>query len=208
MGRGARHGSAAAVNAPVTDRARRSPAARLRTRLREPPPGPFRPEFWRSPLRGPWLTSFLGTLLGPLIVDHRGDRADLARRVLPGARQQRHDQPRSRHRRADPPAAVRASMELRAHAGAARHDRPGHDPGAAGEAVVGDPAAVRVAGRAERRAGARARDRCCCSSAARCSSSRPGSSTSRTSTRGTSASSGPTTTAPGCSSPRSRSTSP
>jgi DMSO/TMAO reductase YedYZ molybdopterin-dependent catalytic subunit len=32
------------------------------------PPGPFRPTFWRSPLRGPWLTSFLGTLLGPLIV--------------------------------------------------------------------------------------------------------------------------------------------
>jgi DMSO/TMAO reductase YedYZ molybdopterin-dependent catalytic subunit len=37
-------------------------------RLAKPPPGPFRPEFWRSPLRGPWLTSFLGTLLGPLIV--------------------------------------------------------------------------------------------------------------------------------------------
>jgi DMSO/TMAO reductase YedYZ molybdopterin-dependent catalytic subunit len=33
-----------------------------------PPPGPFRPSFWRSPLRGPWLTSFLGTLLGPLIL--------------------------------------------------------------------------------------------------------------------------------------------
>ena len=41
---------------------------RIRARLREPPPGPFRPAFWRSPLRGPWLTSFLGTLLGPLIV--------------------------------------------------------------------------------------------------------------------------------------------
>ena len=27
------------------------------------PPGPFRPEFWRSPLRGPWLTTVLGTLL-------------------------------------------------------------------------------------------------------------------------------------------------
>jgi DMSO/TMAO reductase YedYZ molybdopterin-dependent catalytic subunit len=34
----------------------------------KPPPGPFRPAFWRSPLRGPWLTSFLGTLLGPLIL--------------------------------------------------------------------------------------------------------------------------------------------
>ena len=27
------------------------------------PPGPFRPEFWRSPLRGPWLTSILGSFL-------------------------------------------------------------------------------------------------------------------------------------------------
>ncbi len=32
-----------------------------------PRPGPFRPDFWRSPLRGPWLTSFLGTLLVPTI---------------------------------------------------------------------------------------------------------------------------------------------
>lgn len=28
-----------------------------------PPPGPTRPEFWRSPLRGPWLTSVLGLVL-------------------------------------------------------------------------------------------------------------------------------------------------
>ncbi len=28
-----------------------------------PPPGPFRPTFWRSPLRGPWLTSLLGCAL-------------------------------------------------------------------------------------------------------------------------------------------------
>jgi DMSO/TMAO reductase YedYZ molybdopterin-dependent catalytic subunit len=33
-----------------------------------PPPGPFRAQFWRSPLRGPWLTSFLGTLLLPLVL--------------------------------------------------------------------------------------------------------------------------------------------
>ncbi len=33
-----------------------------------PPPGPFRREFWRSPLRGPWLTSVLGSALLPLIV--------------------------------------------------------------------------------------------------------------------------------------------
>jgi DMSO/TMAO reductase YedYZ molybdopterin-dependent catalytic subunit len=34
----------------------------------EPPPGPSRPEFWRSPLRGPWLTSILGAALLPLII--------------------------------------------------------------------------------------------------------------------------------------------
>ncbi len=34
----------------------------------DPPPGPFRKSFWRSPLRGPWLTSFLGSALLPLIV--------------------------------------------------------------------------------------------------------------------------------------------
>jgi len=28
-----------------------------------PPPGPFRPGFWKSPLRGPWLTSILGSIL-------------------------------------------------------------------------------------------------------------------------------------------------
>jgi DMSO/TMAO reductase YedYZ molybdopterin-dependent catalytic subunit len=27
------------------------------------PPGPFRPAFWRSPLRGPWLTAALGSVL-------------------------------------------------------------------------------------------------------------------------------------------------
>lgn len=38
---------------------------RLAARLRRwsGPPGPFRPEFWRSPLRGPWLTSVLGLIL-------------------------------------------------------------------------------------------------------------------------------------------------
>lgn len=28
-----------------------------------PPPGPARPGFWRSPIRGPWLTSFFGIVL-------------------------------------------------------------------------------------------------------------------------------------------------
>jgi DMSO/TMAO reductase YedYZ molybdopterin-dependent catalytic subunit len=31
------------------------------------PPGPFRPTFWRSPLRGPWLTVLLGTILLALV---------------------------------------------------------------------------------------------------------------------------------------------
>ncbi|MFF7614570.1 molybdopterin-dependent oxidoreductase [Streptomyces lavendulae] len=30
---------------------------------RTPPPGPARPEFWRSPLRGPWLTAVFGLVL-------------------------------------------------------------------------------------------------------------------------------------------------
>ena len=29
----------------------------------EPLPGPFRRSFWRSPIRGPWLTSVLGLIL-------------------------------------------------------------------------------------------------------------------------------------------------
>jgi DMSO/TMAO reductase YedYZ molybdopterin-dependent catalytic subunit len=56
------------VSSRSTQLRRRSRAPSVRARLREPPPGPFRPSYWRSPLRGPWLTSFLGTLLGPLIV--------------------------------------------------------------------------------------------------------------------------------------------
>ncbi len=31
--------------------------------LEHPPPGPFRRSFWRSPLRGPWLTAVLGLTL-------------------------------------------------------------------------------------------------------------------------------------------------
>ena len=34
---------------------------------RTPPPGPFRPGFWRSPLRGPWLTAALGSILLVLV---------------------------------------------------------------------------------------------------------------------------------------------
>ncbi|MDQ3729088.1 MAG: molybdopterin-dependent oxidoreductase [Actinomycetota bacterium] len=34
----------------------------------KPPPGPFQRDFWKSPLRGPWLASFLGSALLPLIL--------------------------------------------------------------------------------------------------------------------------------------------
>lgn len=39
-------------------------AARGQERLTaHPPPGPFRPGFWRSPIRGPWLTAVFGLVL-------------------------------------------------------------------------------------------------------------------------------------------------
>jgi DMSO/TMAO reductase YedYZ molybdopterin-dependent catalytic subunit len=42
----------------------RNPVARANAWVREhPPPGPFRPGFWRSPIRGRWLTSVLGAVL-------------------------------------------------------------------------------------------------------------------------------------------------
>jgi DMSO/TMAO reductase YedYZ molybdopterin-dependent catalytic subunit len=57
-----------------------------------PPPGPFRREFWRSPLRGPWLTSVLGAalLVGIALVavtgllSHVAYRPDLGRNNLVG----------------------------------------------------------------------------------------------------------------------------
>jgi DMSO/TMAO reductase YedYZ molybdopterin-dependent catalytic subunit len=42
-------------------------AAALNREDRPPPPGPFRPQFWRSPLRGPALTSILGLILLALL---------------------------------------------------------------------------------------------------------------------------------------------
>ena len=35
----------------------------MRLLPKDPPPGPADPTFWQSPLRGPWLTSILGSLL-------------------------------------------------------------------------------------------------------------------------------------------------
>ena len=49
----------------MSGRAARRPPLPLPKR---PPPGPLRQDFWKSPLRGPWLASFLSSLLLPLIV--------------------------------------------------------------------------------------------------------------------------------------------
>jgi DMSO/TMAO reductase YedYZ molybdopterin-dependent catalytic subunit len=54
------------------------------------PPGPFRPGFWRSPLRGPWLTAVLGSVLLVLMtvvaatgfLSHAAYRPDLGRNAL------------------------------------------------------------------------------------------------------------------------------
>jgi DMSO/TMAO reductase YedYZ molybdopterin-dependent catalytic subunit len=59
------------------------------------PPGPFRPGFWRSPLRGPWLTAALGSVLLVLVavvattgfLSHAAYQPDLGRNAIvdPGA---------------------------------------------------------------------------------------------------------------------------
>jgi DMSO/TMAO reductase YedYZ molybdopterin-dependent catalytic subunit len=54
------------------------------------PPGPFRPGFWRSPLRGPWLTAALGSVLLVLIaivattgfLSHAAYMPDLGRNAI------------------------------------------------------------------------------------------------------------------------------
>ena len=59
----------------------------------QPPPGPFRRDFWRSPLRGPWLSSFLGASLLPLILiaaitgflSHSAYDPDLGKNAITGA---------------------------------------------------------------------------------------------------------------------------
>src|ERR671916_413956 len=56
----------------------------------QPPPGPFRPGFWRSPLRGPWMTAVLGSLLLVLLavvavtgfLSHAAYQPDLGRNAL------------------------------------------------------------------------------------------------------------------------------
>ena len=53
-----RNPPSAKVASTPTDRRQR-----LAALLSSPPPGPTRPGFWRSPLRGPWLTSVFGLIL-------------------------------------------------------------------------------------------------------------------------------------------------
>jgi len=54
------------------------------------PPGPFRQRFWHGPLRGPWLTSFLGSVLLVLVLivgatgflSHAAYQPDLAHNAI------------------------------------------------------------------------------------------------------------------------------
>jgi DMSO/TMAO reductase YedYZ molybdopterin-dependent catalytic subunit len=54
------------------------------------PPGPFRPGFWKSPVRGPWLTAVLGSLLLVMVgvvaltgfLSHAAYQPDLGRNAL------------------------------------------------------------------------------------------------------------------------------
>ncbi|MBA3409061.1 MAG: molybdopterin-dependent oxidoreductase [Solirubrobacterales bacterium] len=56
------------------------------------PPGPFQPGFWKSPLRGPWLTAVLGSVLLVLVtivaltgfLSHLAYQPDLGRNALVG----------------------------------------------------------------------------------------------------------------------------
>lgn len=61
-------GRATGARKPAPPKVRSGPLARLREGGSAvlgagPPPGPARPEFWRSPLRGPWLTAVFGLVL-------------------------------------------------------------------------------------------------------------------------------------------------
>ncbi|MFF2964465.1 molybdopterin-dependent oxidoreductase [Streptomyces sp. NPDC057963] len=54
---------AAGAAARVATAAARARAIARRVEQTPAPPGPFRPGFWRSPIRGPWLTSVFGLVL-------------------------------------------------------------------------------------------------------------------------------------------------
>ena len=54
---------AAGDQAPPDLPRHRRTSERLRQAAAYPPPGPFRARWWRSPVRGPWLTSYFGSIL-------------------------------------------------------------------------------------------------------------------------------------------------
>ena len=111
-----------------------------------PPPGPFRDELLAQSAAG--TVADRGARTGPLDrpSDRDRDRAAVERRLPAGAGRKRA---RPRHRRPARLLPVRWPTQpvvaLRADPGAARLGRTRAVPRAAGEAVVGDPAAVRVA---------------------------------------------------------------
>lgn len=51
------------VPRPLTPDVSRSRSLPRSSKRIPPPPGPFRPGFWRSPIRGPWLTALFGSIL-------------------------------------------------------------------------------------------------------------------------------------------------
>lgn len=62
----ARHGGRhpwRSVRKATADAIARARSTARRAQETPPPPGPFRPGFWRSPIRGPWLTSVFGLVL-------------------------------------------------------------------------------------------------------------------------------------------------
>ena len=69
---GDRHGGRARGGRPLDRRGARVRGADgegdVRLLPAQPPPGPARPGFWRSPLRGKWLTTALGSLLFPAVL--------------------------------------------------------------------------------------------------------------------------------------------
>jgi hypothetical protein len=111
---------------------------------RRPPPGLRQLQRWRSPLRGPWLTSVLGLVLlitlpvviitGLLSYIAYGPQfgtaipADVGWLKLPT-----FDWP------------TNPSWLYRLNQGSARRARAGTHPGSSGQTVVGDPETVRVA---------------------------------------------------------------
>ncbi len=120
---------------------------------RHPPPGVNEIPRWRSPLRGLWLTSVFGSvLLAALpIVIITGLLSYIAYgpqfgQAIPGdvgwLKLPTFDWP------------TEPVVALPAQPGPARRARPDPDPGRAGQAVVGDPPAVRLAAGPLDRAGA------------------------------------------------------